>query len=375
MRAEKLKEMCDALSTFHRLCDVTDQSFLIGDRLIGPGQPPFIIAEMSGNHNQSLDRAFELVDAAAQAGAHAIKLQTLKPDSITLPIRGGAFDINDPNSLWSGETLHDLYSKAETPWEWHQPIMDRARSHGMLCFSSPFDEAAVDFLESLDVPAFKIASFENNHIPLIQKAASTGKPLIISTGLASLSDLDEAVQAARSAGCKHLILLKCTSTYPASPLDTNIATIPHLKSTFNCTVGLSDHTIGVGVSVAAVALGASVIEKHFTLDRNDGGIDSSFSMEPSEFHSLVSETMSAWQSLGSISYGPTSKEEKSMMFRRSIYVSQKVRKGEPFTNSNLRIIRPGLGAAPRYFELILGKCSPRDYEPGTPLKLSDLIEH
>jgi len=243
----------------------------IAGRPIGPDHPPFVIAEMSGNHNQSLERALAIVEAAAHAGAHAIKLQTYTADTMTLAVRGGSFEISDPDSLWAGQNLHDLYKLAYTPWEWHGPIMDRARALGLICFSSPFDETAVDFLEELDAPAYKIASFENNHLPLIEKAASTGKPLIISTGMASLAELDEAVSTARDAGCTQLLLLKCTSTYPANPENTNIRTIPHLRELFGCEVGLSDHTMGIGVAVATVALGASVVEKHFTLARSDGG--------------------------------------------------------------------------------------------------------
>jgi len=243
----------------------------IGNREIGTGCGPFIIAEMSGNHNQSLARALEIVEAAAKAGAHALKLQTYTPDTITLDIRGGEFEIKDPNSLWTGKNLYDLYKEAYTPWEWHKPLFDRANELGMMAFSSPFDETAVDFLESLNVPAYKIASFENNHIPLIKKVASTGKPIIISTGMATIAELDEAVTAARLAGCKDLTLLKCTSTYPATPANSNILTIPHLKQLFGCEVGLSDHTMGIGVAVAAVAHGATVIEKHFTLSRAEGG--------------------------------------------------------------------------------------------------------
>ena len=285
----------------------------IAGRLIGTDHPPFVIAEMSGNHNQNLDRALAIVDAAAQAGAHAIKLQTYTADTITLNLRGGSFEITDPNSLWSGKNLHELYKQAYTPWEWHKPIMDRARANGLICFSSPFDESAVDFLEELDVPAYKIASFENNHLPLIQKAAATGKPLIISTGMATLSELEYAVNTAIDSGCNQLVLLKCTSTYPASPENTNINTIPHLRQLFSTEVGLSDHTMGIGVAGASIALGASVIEKHFTLSRADGGVDSSFSLEPHELSSLSIETKRAWQSLGNIRYGPTS-ERKIVLF-------------------------------------------------------------
>lgn len=345
----------------------------IAGRYIGSGHPPFVIAEMSGNHNQSLERALEIVEAAAQAGAHAIKLQTYTADTMTLDVRGGSFEINDKNSLWAGKNLHDLYKIAYTPWEWHEPIMQRARELGMICFSSPFDETAVDFLLDLDVPAFKIASFENNHLPLIEKAASTGKPLIISTGMASLGELDQAVTTARDAGCEQLVLLKCTSTYPARPENTNILTIPHLKELFGAEVGLSDHTMGLGVSVASVALGASVIEKHFTLARADGGVDSAFSLEPHELASLVTESERAWQSLGKVRYGPTEAEMKSLVFRRSIYVAANIAKGEPFTKENLRIVRPGDGGAPYLLKDLLGKTSPKDLMRGTPLNLSQLF--
>lgn len=334
---------------------------------IGTGHRPFVIAEMSGNHNQSLDRGLAIVEAAARAGAHALKLQTYTADTITLDVRGGDFEIDDPNSLWAGRNLHDLYKKAHTPWEWHAPIMRRARELGMACFSSPFDETAVDFLETLDVPAYKIASFENNHLPLIRKAAATGKPLILSTGMASVAELDEAVRAAREAGCAHLVLLKCTSTYPATPENTNVLTIPHMRTLFGCEIGLSDHTMGVGVAVAAVAHGASIIEKHFTLSRAEGGVDSAFSLEPEELTSLVVETQRAWQSLGAVRYGRTEAEKKSLVFRRSIYVAENIRAGEVLTERNVRVVRPGLGLHPRFYEQVLGKTARRDCRKGEPL--------
>jgi pseudaminic acid synthase len=335
---------------------------------IGPEHPPFVIAEMSGNHNQSLERALAIVEAAAQAGAHAIKLQTYTADTMTLNVRGGSFEISDPDSLWAGQNLHDLYQQAHTPWEWHGPIMQRARELGLICFSSPFDETAVDFLLDLDVPAFKIASFENNHLPLIEKAASTGKPLIISTGMASLGELDDAVRTAREAGCSELLLLKCTSTYPASPENTNLRTIPHLRELFGCEVGLSDHTMGLGAAVAAVALGASVIEKHFTLARADGGVDSAFSLEPEELATLVSESRQAWHAMGKVYYGPTKDEEKSLVFRRSIYVANDIAKGEFFTKDNLKVLRPGDGAPPRELKNLIGNVSQRSYKKGTPMR-------
>ena len=348
-------------------------SIEISGRPIGAEYPPFVIAEMSGNHNQSLERALAIVEAAAQAGAHAIKLQTYTADTMTLDVRGGSFEISDPDSLWAGKNLHDLYKQAHTPWEWHPPIMERARELGLICFSSPFDETAVDFLEELDVAAFKIASFENNHLPLIEKAASTGKPLIISTGMATLGELDRAVSTARDAGCNQLVLLKCTSTYPATPQKTNISTIPHLRQLFNTEVGLSDHTMGVGVAVASVALGASIIEKHFTLSRDEGGVDSAFSLEPHELKMLVDESERAWQALGKVTYGPTDAERKSLVFRRSIYVAKDIAEGELFTHQNLRIVRPGDGAPPYLFATIVGTKANRFYAKGTPLSLEQLF--
>jgi N-acetylneuraminate synthase len=337
----------------------------IGNYPISKSAPPFIIAEMSGNHNHSLDRALTIVEAAAGAGAHAVKLQTYTADTITLDISDGEFFISDEKSLWKGQSLYDLYEQAYTPWEWHEPIMERAEELGLICFSTPFDETAVDFLEDLNVPAYKIASFENNHLPLIQKAASTGKPLIISTGLATVAEIDEAVRTARDAGCRDLALLKCTSTYPATPENSNIITLPHMRKLFDCEVGLSDHTMGVGVAVAAVSHGATVIEKHFTIRRADGGVDSAFSMEPEEMQSLVVETERAWQSLGGVQYGPTEAERESLVFRRSLYVAEDMKAGDVFTRENLRCVRPGLGLAPKYYEVLLGKRVNRDVKKGT----------
>jgi len=345
----------------------------IAGRPIGPDHPPFVIAEMSGNHNQSMERALAIVEAAAAAGAHAIKLQTYTADTMTLDVRGGSFEISDPDSLWAGQNLHDLYKKAYTPWEWHAPIMERARELGLICFSSPFDETAVDFLEDLGAPAYKISSFENNHLPLIEKAAATGKPLIISTGMATLGELDDAVRTARDAGCTQLVLLKCTSTYPSTPENTNIRTIPHLRELFGCEVGLSDHTMGLGVAVAAVALGASVVEKHFTLARADGGVDSAFSLEPAEMSSLVFETERAWQALGEVRYGPTKAEQKSLVFRRSIYVAADIAAGEIFTEANIRVVRPGYGAPPSFYCKILGRAARKSYKYGEPLSLNQLL--
>ena len=342
----------------------------IAHHTIGLNHSPFIIAEMSGNHNQSLERALEIVDAAAFAGADAIKLQTYTADTITMK---GAYTINDENSLWNGKELHELYQQAYTPWEWHQPIFERAKEKGLIAFSSPFDETAVDFLETLDVPAYKIASFENTHLPLIRKVAQTGKPIIISTGVSSISDIDETVRLLRKEGCENLILLKCTSTYPASPENTNLLTIPHLSQLYNCQVGLSDHTMGIGVSVAAVTLGARVIEKHFTLRRADGGVDSAFSLEPEELKALVVETKNAYLSLGEISYGVQQAEEKSKFFKRSIYVSKDIAIGEIFTNENLKIIRPGNGLAPKFIDDIIGKKAKCFIKAGTPLNWDILM--
>ena len=334
---------------------------------IGRLHQPFIIAEMSGNHNQSLDRALEIIAAAATSGAHALKIQTYTPDTMTLDLNEREFHVSDPASLWSGTSLYKLYGEAYTPWEWHKPIFDRARQLGLIPFSSPFDETAVDFLESLDVPCYKIASFENTDLPLIRRVAATGKPLIISTGMATVAELDETVRAAREAGCKDLILLKCTSTYPATPENTNILTIPHLREMFDCEVGLSDHTMGVGVAVASVALGATVIEKHFILNRADGGVDSAFSMEPAEMAQLVVETKRAWQALGQVSYGPTEAEKKSLQFRRSLYVVRDIKAGDLLTDENVRAIRPGLGLAPKYLKHVLGRRVSKDVQRGTAL--------
>lgn len=339
----------------------------IANREIGTEMPPFVIAEMSGNHNQSLERALEIVEAAAKTGAHALKIQTYTPDTMTIDLDEREFHISDPNSLWAGASLYKLYGEAYTPWEWHEPIFDRARELGIIAFSTPFDDTAVDFLESLDVPCYKIASFENTDLPLIRRVAATGKPLIISTGMATVAELDETVRAARGAGCKDLILLKCTSTYPSTPENTDILTIPHLRELFGCEVGLSDHTMGVGVSVASVALGASVVEKHFTLSRADGGVDSAFSMEPAEMAQLVVESDRAWQALGKISYGPTLAEKKSLQYRRSLYVVQDIKAGEVLTKENVRAIRPGLGLPTKYLEEVLGKTVNQDVRRGAAL--------
>ncbi|MCF3609401.1 pseudaminic acid synthase [Planktothrix agardhii 1033] len=340
---------------------------LIADKRVGNTFPPFIIAEMSGNHNQSLERALEIVEAAAKTGAHALKLQTYTADTMTLDIKEGEFFIDDPNSLWYGYSLHELYQQAHTPWEWHEPIFKRCKELGIIGFSTPFDNTAVDFLESLDVPCYKIASFENTDLPLIRKVASTGKPMIISTGMATVAELDEMVRTAREAGCQDLVLLKCTSTYPATPENSNLLTIPHLEELFGVEVGLSDHTMGVGVAVASVALGATVIEKHFTLRRADGGVDSAFSMEPAEMTQLVVESERAWQALGQIQYGFTDAERKSLMFRRSLYVAKDMKAGEVFTPENLKAVRPGLGLPPKYYDVLVGQAVKQDIQRGKPV--------
>jgi pseudaminic acid synthase len=345
----------------------------IAGRRIGVEEKPFIIAEMSGNHNQSLERALAIVDAAAKAGAHGLKIQTYTPDTMTIDLDEREFHIGDSKSLWAGASLYKLYGEAYTPWEWHQSIFDRARALGMIPFSTPFDETAVDFLESLNVPCYKIASFENTDVQLIKRVAATGKPLIMSTGMATVSELDESVQAAREAGCRDLILLKCTSTYPATAKNTNIRTIPHMRELFGCEVGLSDHTMGSGVSVASIALGATVIEKHFTLCRADGGVDSAFSMEPAELTDLVEATERAWQALGSVSYGPTETERKSLQYRRSLYVVTDISAGQVLTRENVRAIRPGLGLPTKYLDMVLGKRVARNVARGTALTW-DLIE-
>ncbi|MDJ0795541.1 MAG: pseudaminic acid synthase [Calothrix sp. MO_167.B12] len=346
----------------------------IQNQKIGTHHPPFVIAEMSGNHNQSLERALEIVEAAAKAGVNALKIQTYTADTMTLDIDEGEFFINDSKNLWQGNSLYKLYQQAYTPWEWHKSIFDRCKELGIIGFSTPFDATAVDFLESLNVPCYKIASFENIDLPLIRKVASTGKPMIISTGMANIAELDETVRIAREAGCEDLILLKCTSTYPATPENTNLLTIPHMRDLFNVQVGLSDHTMGIGVAVASVALGATVIEKHFTLCRADGGVDAAFSMEPAEMEQLVIETERAWQGLGNISYGATEAEKGSLVFRRSLYVAQDMKAGDIFTPENLRAIRPGLGLPPKYYQGLLGKKVTKNLKKGTPVEWDILLE-
>tara|TARA_Y100000768_G_C23964185_1_gene677016 strand:- start:1011 stop:2060 length:1050 start_codon:yes stop_codon:yes gene_type:complete len=337
----------------------------IENLIIGQNREPLIIAEMSGNHNQSIDKAMEILEAAADAGVHFLKLQTYTADTMTLDLKHGEFFIDDEESLWSGNSLYDLYKIAHTPWEWHEPLMKRARELGMICFSTPFDESAVDFLEDLDTPIYKVASFENRDLNLISKVASTGKPMIISTGMASIAEINDMVDTARNFGCKDLILLKCTSAYPSSTNESNIVTIPHMKKLFKCHIGLSDHTMGIGAAIAAVSHGAVIIEKHFTIDRTEGGVDSDFSLEPNEMSELVVETKQAHSSLGQIKYGATSNEKNSLIFRRSLYICEDMKKGDTLNKKNLRIIRPGLGLPPKYFKVLLGKQVKSDIKKGT----------
>ncbi|MFZ1306220.1 MAG: pseudaminic acid synthase [Ferruginibacter sp.] len=339
----------------------------IGNYTISTNNAPFVIAEMSGNHNQSIDRAFKIIETAAKCGAHAIKLQTYTADTITIDHSGGLFDISDESSLWKNRNLYELYQEAHTPWEWHEALYKCAADNNIIIFSTPFDDTAVDFLEKLNSPAYKIASFENNHLPLLRKVAQTGKPVIMSTGVSTLSGLAESVEILRNNNCTDLVLLKCTSNYPANPLNSNLQTIPHLRSLFNCEVGLSDHTMGIGVPIAATALGATVIEKHFCLSRAEGGVDSAFSLEPDELKSLVIETERAWQSLGTVQYGIQPTENKSLLFKRSIYVVKEIQQGEKFSYENIRVIRPGDGLHPRYFEQLIGTTARVNLEKGTPL--------
>lgn len=344
------------------------QQITIGDIKVGEGYPPLVIAELSGNHHQSLDTAKAMIRVAATTGVQAIKLQTYTPDTITLNVARDEFLITDADNLWQGKTLYQLYGEAMTPWEWHQELFDYAASLGLLAFSTPFDETAVAFLESLNVPCYKIASFENIDHGLLRAVARTGKPVIMSTGMADVAELAESIAVLTDNGCDELILLKCTSHYPADPVDANLATIPHLKQLFGCQVGLSDHTAGIGVAVAAVALGATVVEKHFVLDRSAGGVDSAFSLQPEEFTALVTECQRAAIAIGHVHYGCTPKEVDSRKFRRSLYISQNLTAGDVLTVDNLRSVRPGLGLAPKYLAQLLGKTVNQDVPAGTPMR-------
>jgi len=335
--------------------------------IIGPENEPFIIAELSGNHNGSLERALQIVDMVADSGAHAIKLQTYTPDTMTLNIVDNEFFIRDLNSPWKGKSLYKLYEEAHTPWEWHKPIFERSRKHGLVAFSSAFDLTAVDFLESLDVPIYKIASAELVDLNLICRVAQTKKPIIISTGMASIAEIHEAVEIARLNGCPHIILLKCTATYPANPKESNLNSIPVIRDVFGVQVGLSDHTLGIGAAIASIAMGATVIEKHVTLSRTDGGVDSMFSLEPHELKLLVSEAKNAHIAMGNAYIGPTASELDSLKFRRSLYAVDKIKAGERFTEKNVRAIRPGKGLLPKNIKVILGRKAIKDIERGTPI--------
>lgn len=339
----------------------------LGNRSVGRNEKPFFIAEMSGNHNQSLEKALAIVDAAAETGADALKIQTYKPETMTLDLSRDEFFISDPKSLWHGKSLFELYGEAMTPWEWHAPIKKRCEEKGLIFFSTPFDATAVEFLEELNVDFYKIASFENTDLPLIKKVAQTGKPMIISTGMATEEDIKDMVKTARDNGCKDLILLKCTSAYPATPKDANILTIPNLRERFEVESGLSDHTMGIGVAIASIAQGATVIEKHFTISREEGGVDSAFSMEPSEFKQMIEEGTTAWESLGEVKYKRSANEEASTVFKRSIYISEDLKAGDVLTEENIRIIRPGRGLAPKHYEEVLGKTLKVDAQKGTPV--------
>lgn len=347
---------------------------VISGSRIGANHKPYVIAELSGNHNGSLERALEIVEAAAETGAQCIKLQTYRADTLTLDVEAGEFVITDPKSVWKGRSLHSLYEEAHTPWEWHEPIMRRAAELGLVCFSSPFDETAVDFLETLGVPAYKIGSFECTHLPLLRRVAATGKPVILSTGMATVAEIDEAVRTLRAGGCEEVALLKCTSTYPSTPENTNLRTLPHLREMFGCEVGVSDHTLGIGVSVAAVAQGAVIIEKHFTLSRAEGGVDSAFSMEPDEMRALVVESERAWQALGRVHYGPTAAEKVAVTRRRSIYLSADVAAGEVLGAKNLRVVRPGHGLEPKFLPVVTGRRLRRGAVKGTPLTWDLVME-
>ncbi len=334
---------------------------------------PFIVAEMSGNHNQSLERALAIVEAVAKAGVQALKIQTYTADTMTLDLNKREFFIKESKNPWKGQSLYKLYQEAYTPWEWHKPIFDLCKKLGIIGFSTPFDETAVDFLENLNVPMYKIASFEIIDISLIHKVASTGKPMIVSTGMATVQEIREAVKAAKLAGAKDITLLKCTSSYPASPLDSNLLTIPDMKKRFKCEIGISDHTLGIGVAIASIALGATVIEKHFTLSRRDGGVDAAFSMEPNEMKQLIEESKKVWQAIGKVKYGPTDGEKISLKYRRSLYVIHDMKRGEYFTKENLKAIRPGLGLPPKYYDQLLGKAVKKAVKKGTPVSW-DIIE-
>ncbi len=337
----------------------------IAGRAIGPDHPPFVIAEMSANHNGSLDRAFEIMEAARQAGAHAVKLQTYTADGITIDHDGPGFRIE--GGLWDGRTLHALYQEASTPWDWHEALFAKGKELGLIVFSSPFDFEAVDLLERLNAPAYKIASFELIDLPLIQRCAASGKPLVMSVGMADLEDIAEAVTAARDAGAHDIALLHCTSGYPTPPEDADLRTIPHLAQAFGTVTGLSDHTPGIGAAVAGVTLGAALIEKHFTLRRSDGGPDAAFSLEPDELSALCSNVDIAWRALGGVRYERSESEKGNAQFRRSLYIVEDLAEGGELTPTNLRSIRPGFGLSPKYYDMLIGKRVNRPLTRGTPM--------
>lgn len=345
-------------------------SIEINGRRIGRNQEPYVICEISANHNGSLDRALNLLEAAAETGADAIKMQSYTADTMTIDHDSPEFQI--VGGLWGGRSLYDLYVEAQTPFEWHETIFRRARELGVTLFSTPFDETAADLLESLGAPAYKIASFEAIDLPLIAYVARKGKPMIISTGMCNLGEVNDAVRTARDNGCKDLVLLHCISSYPAPDEDANVRTVPHLGEAFGVVPGLSDHTHGSAVSVAAVALGAAVIEKHFTISRGDGGPDSTFSLELGEFKELVHNCKQAWRALGNVRYDPCGAERGSLALRRSLYVVRDIEEGEPLTRSNVRSIRPGYGLPPKHLPEILGSVARRSLARGTPLKLTDV---
>jgi pseudaminic acid synthase len=341
-------------------------SLTINGRMIGPGQPVYLIAEMSANHNRDFNQAVKLIQAAKESGADAVKLQTYTPDTITLACENEYFRIG-AGTIWEGRTLYDLYKEAYTPWEWQPKLKEIADGLGLALFSSPFDHTAVDFLEKMEVPAYKIASFELVDLPLIRRVAQTGKPIIMSTGMANLAEIDEAVRTAREAGARQIALLKCTSAYPAPPEEMNLRTISHMSQALNLPVGLSDHTLGLAVAVAAVTLGACIVEKHFTLSRSIPGPDSAFSVEPHEFKAMVEAVRLAEKAAGSISYAATAQEAMSRVFRRSLFVVQDMAPGEVFTPENVRSIRPGYGLHPRHLEAVLGRRAAQAIGRGTPL--------
>jgi pseudaminic acid synthase len=349
-----------------------DATFEISGRKIGPGEPPYVVAELSGNHGQDFGRAVRLVEAAAQAGAAAIKLQTYTPETMTLDLAEPPFQIE--GTPWAGQTLFDLYRRAATPWDWQPRLMTIARDLGLHAFATPFDATAVDFLESLGVPAYKIASFELVDLPLLTRVARTGKPIILSTGMATLEEITEAVQAVRAAGGRQLALLKCTSAYPALPVAMNLRTLPHLAETFGVPVGLSDHSLSHCVPVAAVALGAAIVEKHLTLCRSEPGCDAAFSLEPAEFQRMVEAVRTAYEALGQVEYGAGPEELATLRLRRSLFVVRPIQAGEPFTRENLRAIRPADGLPPRHLEAILGRRASRDLPRGTPLGWEPVAE-